>query len=258
MNKQEIIDKVKAFVGALEEKEKSYLAESEETTHSLKERARFYQINRVIAGIILCKEFKALKELLEDDSEEEDSYWKDKARGLDADLQELVTAIFKARDLKKLKDTTKLNYSEEWRQHIRNAVKKVKAEKEAREAEDYSPQNDDNLDQENIKSKNQEKLDDGWIKHDGDECPVDGETLVEVRIRDSEEYPQQDRADGWDWNYNGISGDIIAYRIVEEAEERPTLYKYIMDVTRKDGSWRTMDWKLIERASDYIEKYLVK
>ena len=59
--------------------------------------------------------------------------------------------------------------------------------------------------------------DDGWIKWEGGECPVDGGVVVNIRMRDGE----TGSGDGPDWWWgrtgDGDPGEIIAYRIVSEA-----------------------------------------
>jgi hypothetical protein len=53
-----------------------------------------------------------------------------------------------------------------------------------------------------------------WIDWHGGGCPVPGETVVDVRLRDGGEYKNK-RADGWHWYYGpDANGDIIAYRVV--------------------------------------------
>lgn len=60
---------------------------------------------------------------------------------------------------------------------------------------------------------------DGWIEHDGKGMPVDGETLVNVRLRDGIEFDDgQTLASDWGlcWRHDPEHrNDIIAYRIVK-------------------------------------------
>ena len=60
---------------------------------------------------------------------------------------------------------------------------------------------------------------DGWIEHDGSECPLDAETAFDIRYRDGAETFNnaparlkvvRDRL----WEHDGGSDDIIAYRVV--------------------------------------------
>lgn len=61
---------------------------------------------------------------------------------------------------------------------------------------------------------------DGWIVWNGGEgCPVSMDTKIEVIYRDGKpsicnpSYPA-----GWRWDHRGLDGDIVKYRVVEEAE----------------------------------------
>lgn len=53
----------------------------------------------------------------------------------------------------------------------------------------------------------------GWIPWDGGECPVDGDTKVDVRFRDGHEWALY--SDELRWVHTGAMGDIIAYRPCE-------------------------------------------
>lgn len=62
---------------------------------------------------------------------------------------------------------------------------------------------------------------DGWIKWDGGECPVDGDTLIQT-IERSENYGDYNdtpvTADRYNWHHTGRKIDIIAYRIHKAGE----------------------------------------
>ena len=58
------------------------------------------------------------------------------------------------------------------------------------------------------------KQDDGWIKWDGGECPVDPETIVEVRFRCGET-DEDGEASYWRWYHGKGDYDIVAYREVK-------------------------------------------
>lgn len=60
---------------------------------------------------------------------------------------------------------------------------------------------------------------DGWIPYAGGGCPVDGGVTVEVRLRSGQEHVAEDAeaADYWDWDIDNVGGDIVAYRVVEQA-----------------------------------------
>lgn len=55
---------------------------------------------------------------------------------------------------------------------------------------------------------------DGWIEWNGGECPVSGNTIVQIKMRDG--VKDRDLAKSYSWSNFGIDGDIIAYRIVRE------------------------------------------
>jgi hypothetical protein len=54
-----------------------------------------------------------------------------------------------------------------------------------------------------------------WIKWDGGECPVDGETYVYIKCRDTPTYLDH-KAKRLDWTHSGEWSDIIAYRLSAE------------------------------------------
>lgn len=55
-----------------------------------------------------------------------------------------------------------------------------------------------------------------WITWNGGPCPVAPETMVELRFRTGEEHAALPSAGFWTWGHDGISSDIIAYRIAKE------------------------------------------
>ena len=60
----------------------------------------------------------------------------------------------------------------------------------------------------------EEPLSDGWIEWGGGENPVPGAT-VEFRLRDNDSCEAE--ANFLRWDHKGMSGDIVAYRVTEEA-----------------------------------------
>lgn len=59
----------------------------------------------------------------------------------------------------------------------------------------------------------------GWIDWHGGECPVDSDTIVEVKYRKPNPYQlNNDRAGDFEWEHDGIDGDIIAYRLQQPHE----------------------------------------
>lgn len=54
----------------------------------------------------------------------------------------------------------------------------------------------------------------GWIEwHGVGDCPIDGATLVECKLRDGA--TDRELAGEWRWYHYGSGGDIIAYRVVK-------------------------------------------
>ncbi len=60
----------------------------------------------------------------------------------------------------------------------------------------------------------QQTADDGWIEWEGGECPVDALVMVEVKLRHLKQ-SICDTAERWDWSHDGVTGDILAYRVVK-------------------------------------------
>lgn len=58
---------------------------------------------------------------------------------------------------------------------------------------------------------------DGWIRHRGGKCPVDGEVKVETRQRGGQ-IVIESAQDFW-WEHRGNNGDIMAYRVHKPAEQ---------------------------------------
>jgi hypothetical protein len=63
------------------------------------------------------------------------------------------------------------------------------------------------------------RSEDGWIEWAGGKRPVDGETLVEVKLRDGTVYDDTGEELAWshDRHREFADTDIIAYRVVEVA-----------------------------------------
>lgn len=56
---------------------------------------------------------------------------------------------------------------------------------------------------------------DSWIKWNGGECPVAGDTRVEVRLRDGSRSNSDLHAWVWRWGHKGGGGDIVEYRVIK-------------------------------------------
>lgn len=67
----------------------------------------------------------------------------------------------------------------------------------------------------------------GWVRHRGGKCPVDKGVRVDVRYRDGEISMNQpalekgDPSEPWaeDWSHDGVSADIMAYRLHKPVEQ---------------------------------------
>lgn len=61
----------------------------------------------------------------------------------------------------------------------------------------------------------------GWIEWHGGDCPVDSDAIVEVKFRNqSRNKFNNDRAGDFYWSHHGFGGDIIAYRLTRDANDR--------------------------------------
>ena len=60
---------------------------------------------------------------------------------------------------------------------------------------------------------------DGWIRHRGGKCPVDGDAKVDYRMRDGEIDCFGRDAGRLAWSHNSDIGDIMAYRIHKPTEQ---------------------------------------
>lgn len=59
----------------------------------------------------------------------------------------------------------------------------------------------------------------GWIDWHGGECPVDSDTIVEVKYRKPNPYQlNNDRAGDFTWSHDGSGDDIIAYLLPHQHE----------------------------------------
>ena len=56
--------------------------------------------------------------------------------------------------------------------------------------------------------------DNNWIEWNGGKCPVDNGVSIDVRFRNGAEL--YDVISSLRWSHDGVSGDIIAYRICEQ------------------------------------------
>lgn len=60
---------------------------------------------------------------------------------------------------------------------------------------------------------------DGWIRHRGGKCPVDGNTVVDIRCRNGRVH-EGEPAYQFIWKHSNDIGDAIAYRIHKPTEQK--------------------------------------
>ncbi len=75
----------------------------------------------------------------------------------------------------------------------------------------------DKLKGKTVKKPNANK--DGWIRHRGGKCPVEGNVLVDYRMRTGMYSSVSAHAAELRWKHVGIPGDIMAYRIHTPSEQ---------------------------------------
>lgn len=80
---------------------------------------------------------------------------------------------------------------------------------------------------------------DGWIEHSGRECPLPDDQLCEVKLGNSRKIAQSTSMPAswlsWNWERQGLGGDIIAYRPILESQ--PTEWRGPQDGLPPVG-WR--------------------
>lgn len=78
---------------------------------------------------------------------------------------------------------------------------------------------------------------DGWIEWGGGECPVDGDTIVEVKLRKT-----NPRAGDFTWSHYGIDCDIIAYRIHRDINSRANDDRLEQDLNECISASEAQEW----------------
>lgn len=71
-----------------------------------------------------------------------------------------------------------------------------------------------------------DKEESGWIEWSGGECPVAADVIVQCMMRGGEDvgfwHMAELKGGEWDWSHTNHPGDIVSYRVVEEAKEEFT------------------------------------
>lgn len=73
----------------------------------------------------------------------------------------------------------------------------------------------------------------GFTPWNGGECPVTYDTEIEAKLRGGD--LENDVAGWFDWSVSGDRGDIIAYRVVKQKEEKPKQMKEIVVETKTEA-----------------------
>ncbi|MGL4754425.1 MAG: hypothetical protein ACRCXB_18790 [Aeromonadaceae bacterium] len=94
---------------------------------------------------------------------------------------------------------------------------------------------------------------DGWIAWNGGECPVDGDSVIDVKLSDGDEFFGVD-AD-WDW-HQGSRCDIIAYRLHKPEQAKPEFCESVMRSITEPEAKPTIEQLAAEyrNAKDYAER----
>lgn len=177
---------------------------------------------KVVSKIIDTKLYKALKDLVNQEVDSQNTRY-DKAYCLEVELNELVQAVFKAKDLDRLKETTKRNFPVEW-EYYEGFGKKKEQDDDCYYCGETMYRDSSGVFMHVCADK---ELDDGWIAWSGGEQPVDDDDVeVEVRLSNG----RIDKGDAWTWEWahddDTDDNNIIAYRIVKEPEKEQTFRKY--------------------------------
>lgn len=89
---------------------------------------------------------------------------------------------------------------------------------------------------------------DGWIPWSGGGCPVDPETVVDVRFSNGDEISGLSAGE-WEWDLAGGGFSIIAYR-VKEPEKRP----YAGQTTLESGVTYVIDEPVAVEQQDPLDR----
>lgn len=95
-----------------------------------------------------------------------------------------------------------------------------------------------------------------WIRHRGGNQPVDSGITVEYRMRDSGVSSRPELASDLRWDHRGSGGDIMAYRVIEEAKDQEIEEVKVADV--KLEMMQGDSWVTIGRVSpDFVASVFV-
>lgn len=83
-----------------------------------------------------------------------------------------------------------------------------------------------------------------WIDWGGGECPVDGDTLVDVKFLDGGE-ELRESADYWRWGFDQGSSRIIAYRLSQSEKVPPA-------PVDDDGGWIKCSGRMPDEGTEVL------
>ncbi|QDB73886.1 hypothetical protein KE336_gp47 [Aeromonas phage 4_D05] len=94
---------------------------------------------------------------------------------------------------------------------------------------------------------------DGWIEWKGGACPVDGDSVIDVKLSDGDELFGVD-AD-WDWQH-GAGCNIIAYRLHKPEQAKPKYCESVMRSIPEPSDKPTIEQLAADyrNAKDYAER----
>lgn len=90
---------------------------------------------------------------------------------------------------------------------------------------------------------------DGWIEWGGGECPVDDDSIVEVRFRNGELGSGVTRADCLIWRHGLDDVDIVAYRLHRDIKSRANDDRLEQDLNECIGQ----DFDVVNHPSHYTK-----
>lgn len=94
---------------------------------------------------------------------------------------------------------------------------------------------------------------DGWIEWAGGECPVDSDAIVEVKYRKPIPlHINNDRAEYFAWSHDGNSGDIIAYRLVQQHEVKTAGIDVQRDAVKSNDAQLEADMNECEARDEIL------
>ena len=97
---------------------------------------------------------------------------------------------------------------------------------------------------------------DGWIERDGGKCPVDGDTEIEIKLRNGQILFRDAQNCYWDYPQGCANGNIIAYRIIKQQPEYCNCEhpEYVLVTSELRGGASRVQCMLCQKSPDYKKK----